>query len=137
MGAFPFDSANIVPPADTVYVPVDVATISEAVMVVNDGGVIWVAPGIYDGGVVIEGKSVTLKSTDGPLQTTVTGPGSLDLITVSGPAASGSTVECLPFRVAGLASGVGTRARLSWATSSARPYITGALSPLVGRPMAP
>ena len=76
-------------------------------MVVNDGGVIWVAPGIYDGGVVIEGKSVTLKSTDGPLQTTVTGPGSLDLITVSGPAAAGSTVGRRPFRVAGLASGVG------------------------------
>lgn len=93
MGAVPFDSLIVIPSADTVLVPVDIATLAGAVAMVNDGGLILVAPGSYIGGITIQDKSLTLRSTDGPLQTTITGSSTLDLVTFAGSAASGSTIE--------------------------------------------
>ncbi len=93
MGAVPFDSAAQPPLADTLYVPQDSSTIQGAVYGVKDGGVVLVSPGTYAEGVIIEWKSVTIRSTDGPLQTTITNSPSINLVTFRGMAASGSVLD--------------------------------------------
>lgn len=50
------------PPSGTVRVPEDFATIQEAVDAAGDGDTVLVGPGVYDGGIVIAGKSITIAS---------------------------------------------------------------------------
>ena len=66
--------------AGTINVPLDHATIQEAVDVASDGDVIIVGPGTYtapgaDQVVDMRGKAVTLKSSDGPAVTIIDGEG--------------------------------------------------------------
>ena len=51
------------PPSGTIRVPEDFPTIQKAIDAAGDGDTILVGPGIYDGDLVISGKSITLMST--------------------------------------------------------------------------
>jgi hypothetical protein len=92
IGAFPF-KGDVNPPADTLHVPSEYPTIAAAYEVIANNGLVLVSPGTYAGGLTITGKSVRIKSTDGPDVTTITAANSVDLIKFIGPEASGSLIE--------------------------------------------
>ncbi|MFZ1685213.1 MAG: right-handed parallel beta-helix repeat-containing protein [Candidatus Zixiibacteriota bacterium] len=92
MGAFPYEG-NTYPPADTLHVPSEYSTIAAAYEVIANNGLILVSPGTYAGGLTITGKSVRIKSTDGPDVTTITAASSIDLFRFIGPEASASLIE--------------------------------------------
>ncbi len=80
MGAVPFDNATIHDPM-TIYVPDDFETLANAVYFSGDDDTILVSPGTYYGPIIIDGKNIIIQSTDGPLETIITGEDFNDLVT--------------------------------------------------------
>ena len=92
IGAIPYND-SVVLPADTIYVPDDVASIQAAINIVLPGGAVIVGPGTYNGPILITGKSVTLVSSGGAAVTTLQAVSSVNVITVSGQQAGASVIE--------------------------------------------
>ncbi len=59
--------------ADNIEVPGEVATIQAGIDLAKDGDVVLVGPGEYNGRLNFKGKAITVKSSQGPLATTITG----------------------------------------------------------------
>ncbi|MBK7141732.1 MAG: right-handed parallel beta-helix repeat-containing protein [bacterium] len=93
MGALPY--SGIIPPlSDTVYVPTDFPTISAAVQGINSGTIL-VLPGTYIEAIEFGYRQYIIKSTEGPLVTTLTNDNQHDLMVLSG--ASGCVIEGFTF----------------------------------------
>lgn len=58
--------------AGTIYVPAEYATIQEAIDNSSSGDTVLVGPGTYYESLDYHGRDIVVKSTDGPLQTTIT-----------------------------------------------------------------
>ncbi len=86
------------PPADTVVVPAEYATIQAGINAVSPGGTVLVSPGTYHESIVISGKSVNLKSTNGPLTTIITNAADSHLVVFQGSATNGSLLEGFTLR---------------------------------------
>lgn len=63
---------------EAIVVPGDHATLQEAVDAAQDGDVIAVGPGTYDGGIEVAGKSLDFVATDGAEETTIEWDGNAD-----------------------------------------------------------
>ena len=92
IGAIPYND-SVVLPADTIYVPDDIASIQAAINSVLPGGAVIVGPGTSNGPILITGKSVTLVSSGGAAVTTLQAVPSVNVITVSGQQAGASVIE--------------------------------------------
>ncbi len=79
--------------ATVLRVPLDYPSITAAVQAAVSADTVLVSPGIYTESILVDGKSVVIRSTAGPLQTTITNSSNLNLVTFNGAAASGSILE--------------------------------------------
>ena len=75
-------SAGTAEAQTVLVVPVDYATIQEAIDAANDGDIVSVAPGTYLGQVDFLGKNITVESTDGRDVTTIDGGGVGPVVTI-------------------------------------------------------
>ena len=75
------------------------ASIASAIAAAPNGATVFVAPGVYSGSLVIEGKRLTLRSIGGAGSTILDGTGlNTAILVVRGAAANGTVVEGLTFR---------------------------------------
>lgn len=109
--------------ADILLVPQDFTTIQSAIDAAAPGDEIVVAPGVYQESIDFLGKGITVRSTDGPNATTITGGGApafvVSLINAEGPDAvlDGFTITGGQGPVSGpMSLGGGIRTALSSAT---------------------
>jgi hypothetical protein len=77
-----FDTEPIEPSEPrTLYVPDEFPTIQLAIDSANNGDLVLVSPGTYHESLNYHGKNITVRSTDGPLVTTITNERTVDLAT--------------------------------------------------------
>lgn len=69
--------------ADVIRVPADHSSIQAAVQVARDGDTVLIAPGVYRGNIVIQGKTISLVSEQGYEQTVIDGGGET-VLTIEG-----------------------------------------------------
>ena len=88
-----FTAISTISQAAILRVPLDYPSITAAVQAAASSDTIFVSPGTYTESIVVEGKSLVIRSTDGPLQTVITNNSNINLATFRGAAASGSVLE--------------------------------------------
>ncbi len=71
----------IIPAQDTIRIPLDQPTIQSGINIAENGDIVLVSPGEYHGTVNYLGKVLLVKSTDGPVYTTITTNNDENLVT--------------------------------------------------------
>ncbi len=79
--------------ATVISVPTDQATIQGGIDAAGSGDTVLVEPGTYVEAIIFDGKNVCLKSSEGPLVTTITSGDSVDIVQFSNIAEHGASIE--------------------------------------------
>jgi hypothetical protein len=99
-----FPYATLVEVEGPIRVPQEFPSIQAAIAAAIPGQTILVSPGTYPGGIDFLGKDITLRSTDGPLVTTIAGSTGAAVVTFSDGSTRAATLE--GFRITG-GNGIG------------------------------
>lgn len=93
MGARPYEEGVTPYEPKSFYVPGEYATIQEAIDVTVCDDTVVVAPGMYEESLDFGGRAIVVRSSDGPLVTTITGDESTDLVVFSNNETPASVLE--------------------------------------------
>ncbi len=116
MGGIEYDSSHVPVNPSTIYVPADYITIQGAIVAANNTDTIIVSPGVYFESLDFMGKSITVKSSDGPITTTITNAPDVNLVTFTNNENSASVIEGFTFdggRIAVLCENAGPTIRFN------------------------
>ena len=79
--------------ADIIHVPADYPTVQSAIDAATDGDEIIVAPGTYNEILFISGKTITLRSSDGPEVTTIDGTDLYESVVTTWSVGPGAVIQ--------------------------------------------